>query len=146
MKRHFFSIAGGIRPDKPGFKSVRIEPKFVTHNSVNIVIPHPQGLIKMELSRDGDLLEGNIELSKELKVYVDSIIGVKPIETSGWLQPFFTGIFDLLGGKSVLEKSLWMCSIILILLTLSRGIFLFFKGKWSATASESIARRIYSIL
>ena len=67
MKRHFFSIAGGIRPDKPGFKSVRIEPKFVTHNSVNIVIPHPQGLIKMDLSRDGDLLEGNIELSKELK-------------------------------------------------------------------------------
>jgi len=35
-----------------------------------------------------------------------------------------------------------MCSFILILLTLSRGIFLFFKGKWSAIASESIVRNI----
>jgi len=77
-----------------------------------------------------------------LRVTIDSIIGAKPIETSGWLQPLFTEIFNFMGGKTVLEKSLWMCSIILILLTLSRGIFLFFKGKWSATASESIARKI----
>ena len=77
-----------------------------------------------------------------LRVTIDSIIGTKPIETSGWLQPLFTEIFNFLGGKTVLEKSLWMCSIILILLTLSRGIFLFFKGKWSAIASESIARKI----
>jgi ATP-binding cassette, subfamily B, bacterial len=77
-----------------------------------------------------------------LRVTIDSIIGSKPIETSGWLQPLLSKIFDFLGGKSVLEKSLWMCSVILILLTLSRGIFLFFKGKWSATASESIARKI----
>jgi ATP-binding cassette, subfamily B, bacterial len=77
-----------------------------------------------------------------LRVTIDSIIGTEPIETSGWLQPLFTEIFNFLGGKTVLEKSLWMCSIILILLTLSRGIFLFFKGKWSATASESIARKI----
>ncbi|MDP8201857.1 MAG: ABC transporter ATP-binding protein [Candidatus Tenebribacter burtonii] len=77
-----------------------------------------------------------------LRVTIDSIIGAKLIETSGWLQPLFTEIFNFLGGKTVLEKSLWMCSIILILLTLSRGIFLFFKGKWSAIASESIARKI----
>ena len=77
-----------------------------------------------------------------LRVTIDSIIGTKPIETSGWLQPLFTEIFNFMGGKTVLEKSLWMCSVILILLTLSRGIFLFFKGKWSATASESIAQKI----
>jgi len=77
-----------------------------------------------------------------LRVTVDSIIGSEPLETSGWMQPLITKAFDFLGGKSVLEKSLWMCSIILILLTLSRGIFLFFKGKWSATASEAIARKI----
>jgi len=77
-----------------------------------------------------------------LRVTIDSIIGSKPMETSGWLQPLITKAFEYLGGKSVLEQSLWMCSIILILLTLSRGIFLFFKGKWSATASESIARKI----
>ncbi|RLC47403.1 MAG: ABC transporter ATP-binding protein, partial [Candidatus Cloacimonadota bacterium] len=77
-----------------------------------------------------------------LRVTIDSIIGSKPMETSGWLQPLITKAFEYLGGKSVLEQSLWMCSIILILLTLSRGIFLFFKGKWSAIASESIARKI----
>ncbi|MBT4333427.1 MAG: ABC transporter ATP-binding protein, partial [Candidatus Cloacimonetes bacterium] len=77
-----------------------------------------------------------------LRVTIDSIIGNKPIETSGWMQPIIINVFDFLGGKSVLEKSLWMSSIILILLTLSRGIFLFFKGKWSAIASESIARNI----
>ena len=77
-----------------------------------------------------------------LRVTIDSIIGNKPIETSGWMQPIIIKGFNFLGGKSVLEKSLWMSSIILILLTLSRGIFLFFKGKWSAIASESIARKI----
>ncbi|MEA2096542.1 MAG: ABC transporter ATP-binding protein [Candidatus Cloacimonadota bacterium] len=77
-----------------------------------------------------------------LRVTIDSIIGNKPVETSGWMQPIIIKAFDFLGGKSVLEKSLWMSSIILILLTLSRGIFLFFKGKWSAIASESIARKI----
>ncbi|MDP8269024.1 MAG: ABC transporter ATP-binding protein [Candidatus Tenebribacter davisii] len=77
-----------------------------------------------------------------LRVTIDSIIGNKPIETSGWMQPLITKMLEILGGKSVLEKSLWMCSSILILLTLSRGIFLFFKGKWSAVASESIAQKI----
>ena len=77
-----------------------------------------------------------------LRFTIDSIIGNKPIETSGWMQPIIIKVFDFLGGKSVLEQSLWMSSIILILLTLSRGIFLFFKGKWSAIASESIARKI----
>jgi len=77
-----------------------------------------------------------------LRVTIDSIIGNKPVETIGWMQPIIIRIFGFLGGKSVLEKSLWMSSLILILLTLSRGIFLFFKGKWSAIASESIARKI----
>ena len=77
-----------------------------------------------------------------LRVTIDSIIGNNPIETSGWMQPLIIAGFDFLGGKSVLVQSLWMCSFILVLLTLSLGIFLFFRGKWSATASESIARKI----
>ena len=77
-----------------------------------------------------------------LRVTIDSVIGNNPIETSGWMQPMIIAGFDFLGGKSVLVQSLWMCSITLILLTLSHGIFLFFRGKWSAIASESIARKI----
>ncbi len=77
-----------------------------------------------------------------LRVTIDSIIGDKPMQIQGWLAPAFESIFQFLGGKSILSQSLWMCSFILILLTLSRGIFLFFKGKWSAIASESIVQNI----
>ncbi|MBC8415462.1 MAG: ABC transporter ATP-binding protein [Candidatus Cloacimonetes bacterium] len=77
-----------------------------------------------------------------LRVTVDSIIGDNPIQVQGGLAPAFENIFLFLGGKSILAQSLWMCSLILILLTLSRGIFLFFKGKWSAIASESIVQNI----
>ncbi len=77
-----------------------------------------------------------------LRVTVDSIIGGRPIETVGWLQPYIIRLVDAMGGQSVLAQSLWMCSLILVLLTLSRGLFLFFKGKWAAQASEGIARSI----
>lgn len=77
-----------------------------------------------------------------LRVTIDSIIGGKPLETSGWLQPAILRLLDALGGNSVLARSLWMCSLILVTLTLSRGIFLYLKGKWAAMASEGIARNI----
>lgn len=77
-----------------------------------------------------------------LRVTIDSIIGGKPIETSGWLQPAVIKLFNLMGDRSTLVQSLWMCSLVLVVLTISRGIFLFFKGKLSAQASEAIARNI----
>lgn len=77
-----------------------------------------------------------------LRVVIDSIIGSKPLQMNGWLQPIIQLLFNLLGGKSILAKSLWLCSFVLVTLTLTRGIFLYLKGKWSAVASESIARNI----
>ncbi len=77
-----------------------------------------------------------------LRVTVDSIIGEKALEAQGWLKPIFTGAFNFFGGRSGLVGKLWICSILLIIITLIRGIFLYFKGKWSAIASESIAQRI----
>lgn len=77
-----------------------------------------------------------------LRVTIDSIIGGKPVETAGWLQPAIQRLLDALGGQSVLARSLWMCSLILIILTLTRGMFLYFKGKWAAMASEGIAQNI----
>jgi ATP-binding cassette subfamily B protein len=77
-----------------------------------------------------------------LRVTIDSIIGGKPVETAGWLQPAILRLLDALGGQSVLARSLWMCSLILIILTLTRGMFLYFKGKWAAMASEGIAQNI----
>jgi len=77
-----------------------------------------------------------------LRVTVDSIIGDKALEAQGWLKPVFSGAYNFFGGHSGLVGKLWICSIVLILITLIRGVFLYFKGKWSAVASESIAQHI----
>ena len=77
-----------------------------------------------------------------LKITIDSVIGEQPLDIQGWLQPIFTKIFILVGGRSILVQSIWMCSLILLLLSASRGIFMFFKGKLSAIASESVVRRL----
>jgi len=39
-------------------------------------------------------------------------------------------------------KNLWICALILILLSLLRGSAQFLKGKWSASASQNIARNL----
>jgi len=77
-----------------------------------------------------------------LRITVDSIIGDKALEAQGWLKPVFSGAYNLFGGRSGLVSKLWICSVILIAITLVRGVFLYFKGKWSAVASESIAQKV----
>ena len=64
---HFLSSVGGVRPDKPGFKSVRIEPRFGMLNTIKIAIPHPRGMIEMELLRDENILTGDIKLPVDLQ-------------------------------------------------------------------------------
>ncbi len=81
-----------------------------------------------------------------LRITIDSIIGGKEMALSGWLQPFIETILTFFGDWSVLAKNLWICSLLLISLTLIRGIYLYFKGKWSAVSSESIARKIRDTL
>lgn len=73
-----------------------------------------------------------------LRITIDSVIGDKPLEAGSWLSPLFSYLYQLAGGRSILIQALWMCSLMLVLLTLARGIFLFYKGKLSAVASEAI--------
>lgn len=75
-----------------------------------------------------------------LQITVDSIIGDKPISVQGW--SIFSWLYELAGGRENLVRQLWLCSLVLIFVTLLRGAFLYLKGKWSAIASESIVRRI----
>jgi len=77
-----------------------------------------------------------------LRVTIDSVIGTQPLVDQGGFNPLIHRIFDLTGGRSVLVQCIWAASLILIILTLARGIALFFKGKWSALASEKIVRNI----
>lgn len=51
-------------------------------------------------------------------------------------------VIDLLGGREWLSGRLWIAALAIILLTSFSGIFTYLRGRWSASASESIARRL----
>jgi len=69
---------------------------------------------------------------------VDNVIGGKPLDAPQWV---LRGI-EALGGMSTLAQNLWLCGIAVILLTAVNGFFTFFKGKWTASAAEGIAKTI----
>ena len=73
-----------------------------------------------------------------IRTAIDSIIGNKPID----LPDFIVSIIYSLGGREVLVKRLWILGGFFIFLNIIRGIFMYLKGKWSAMASESIAKKI----
>lgn len=64
---HFLSSVAGIRPETPGFNTVRIEPKFGHLDELNVKVAHPQGIISMNLVKKGKKINGNIELPKGLQ-------------------------------------------------------------------------------
>ncbi|WP_253197243.1 ABC transporter ATP-binding protein [Clostridium algidicarnis] len=73
-----------------------------------------------------------------IKTTIDSIIGNTPLNAS----PFIEKIIGFFGGKGVLSRNLWICSLFLITLTVIRGVFLFLRGKLAAKAAENIAKNI----
>lgn len=77
-----------------------------------------------------------------LRITVDSIIGDKPLQGMGWLQPAVNELIEFLGGTDGLKGTLWKCSLLLMIFTIFQGLFLYFKGKWSAVASEGVALHI----
>lgn len=73
-----------------------------------------------------------------IKITIDSIIGNKPMDVPAPIEKMVM----LLGGKEVLFRNLWICSLSLVILTCARGVFLFLRGKLSAQAAENIARNM----
>lgn len=69
---------------------------------------------------------------------VDSIIGDNPFDIPIWLH----NIIENVGGRSVLAQNLWICTLLLLLITLLNGFFQFLRGKSVAKASESIVLNI----
>jgi len=69
---------------------------------------------------------------------IDSIIGLDPIDTGNFIGRFFVKA----GTREELLNMLWLPGLIVIGLTVARGIFLYYKGKWSAEASETIAKNL----
>ena len=66
---------------------------------------------------------------------IDTILGDKPSGLPAFLQPLWL----LLGDKSYLAKHLWLIGLVLVLLNVVNGVFTYYKGRWSAVASENIA-------
>ncbi len=69
---------------------------------------------------------------------IDSVIGNKSMDLPIWIEK----VVNSIGGRNTLVQNLWICSIVLIVLTMGRGLFIYLRGKWSAIASESIAKNI----
>lgn len=74
-----------------------------------------------------------------LRATIDSIIGDKSLsQTLAWLRT----LIESAGGKETLVRNLWMCSLAVIGLAVAEGVFQYLKGRWSAIAAETTARRI----
>lgn len=73
-----------------------------------------------------------------VRTTIDSIFEIKPLTNDNIME----SIFIKLGGREEILEKLWIPGLIIILLTIIRGIFLYLKGKWSAEASESIAKSL----
>lgn len=73
-----------------------------------------------------------------IRVTIDSVIGNQPVSGPGW----FLAFLEKLGGVGSLKNKVWLLGILLVILTVIRGIFLYIKGKWSAETSEAIAENM----
>ena len=56
----------GIEPASPGFKTVKIAPHFGYLTRIAGRMPHPAGVIEMQLTRTGDRIQGTITLPPTL--------------------------------------------------------------------------------
>jgi len=50
---HFLSLVAGITPAEPGFQSVNIEPALGDLKHIDASMPHPAGMIELQLERKG---------------------------------------------------------------------------------------------
>jgi ATP-binding cassette subfamily B protein len=73
-----------------------------------------------------------------IRLTVDSIIGGKEINAPS----IVLRMIEAVGGTTILAQNLWICGLLLILLSALNGIFTFLKGKWTAMAAETTARNI----
>lgn len=76
-----------------------------------------------------------------IRTTIDSIIGDIPI-SSELIYKFI----NLFGDRNHLRENLWIVGIILIILTILRGMFLYFKNTLSSKAAENTAKKIRETL
>ena len=73
-----------------------------------------------------------------IKVTVDSIINGLPVNA----PVFVIHLVESVGGISLLSRNIWICSLAIIFFTMLNGLLAFFRGKWTSTGAENIAKKI----
>ena len=73
-----------------------------------------------------------------IRFTVDSVIGDVAAALPPWIDKMVTSI----GGIDYLGRNLWIFGLILLVINIFNGLFLYLKGKWSAQAAESIAQNL----
>lgn len=76
-----------------------------------------------------------------ITITLDSIIGDKLVESS-----LVRKIIDILGGRLYLRENIWAVGIIIILVAIVRGAFLFLKGFLSSKSAENTVKSIRDAL
>lgn len=61
----FLHTVAGVYPLEPGFKTIAVAPNFGDLDSMEVSFPHPEGILKLKLTRKGDKVNGNISLPKK---------------------------------------------------------------------------------
>ncbi|MFP4383188.1 MAG: ABC transporter ATP-binding protein [Spirochaetia bacterium] len=77
-----------------------------------------------------------------IRFTIDSVIGKEEPNVPSWILTAYNSA----GGKQYILKNIWLISILLVIVTLLSGLFLYLKGRFSNTASESAAKNMRDTL
>lgn len=69
---------------------------------------------------------------------IDSVLGGEPAVLPGSVAQ----VIESVGGRSALRESLWMVSVVIVVITTFAGVFSFLQGRLAAVASENMARNL----
>ncbi len=72
------------------------------------------------------------------QVVLDGVLTSEPERAA----PLVRWAVGLAGGREFLQSHLWIAAVAIVVLTAIAGGFAYLRGRWSAMASESIARRV----
>jgi ATP-binding cassette subfamily B protein len=77
-----------------------------------------------------------------IRITIDSALDGKPMEAPALVINFI----ENLGGVSALAVNIWICSLAIVAVTITTGVFSYFRGKFTAKGSENIAKALKDTL
>jgi hypothetical protein len=75
------SVVAGISPAAPGFSKVRIQPSFNNLAWIKASMPHPGGMIEVDIKKVGTGIKGTVILPEKTEgelIWNDKTILLKP--------------------------------------------------------------------